>query len=52
MFGDLERNFWKFATLGVTAMVVGNIIMNPQGVVSITKAVGGTYVDVLRTIRR
>lgn len=52
MFGDFERNLWKFATLGVTAVVVGNIIVNWRGVVEITRAGGETYVNVLRTIRR
>lgn len=52
MFGDFERNMWKFATLGVTAVVVGNIIVNWRGAVEITKAAGGTYVNILQTIRR
>jgi hypothetical protein len=48
---SLERNFWRFATLGVTAVVLTNIILNPRGVVAITEQVGKSYVNVLRTIR-
>jgi hypothetical protein len=50
-FGSFERNAWKFATLGVTAVVLTNIILNPRGVVQITRQVGESYVSVLRTIR-
>lgn len=52
MFGDLERNAWKFATLGVTAVVVGNILVNWRGPVELVKATGSTYVNVLNAIRR
>ena len=49
---SFERQAWKFATLGVTAVVIGNIIVNWRGAVEITKAVTGGYVNVLREIRR
>lgn len=52
MFGDLERNVWKFATLGVSAVVVGNILVNWRGPVELVKASGATYVNILRELRR
>lgn len=49
---NFERNMWRFATLGVTAVVLSNIIMNPRGVVEITRAATGGYVNILEAIRR
>jgi hypothetical protein len=49
---DFERQAWKFATLGVTAVVLGNIIVNWRGPVELVKATGQTYVNVLNAIRR
>lgn len=49
---SFERNAWKFATLGVTAVVLGNVIVNWRGPVEIVKATGGAYVNVLNAIRR
>lgn len=52
MGNSFEQNVWRFATLGVSAVVLGNIIVNWRGVVEITKAGTGGYVNILNAIRR
>lgn len=52
MGGNFEANMWRFATLGVSAVVLGNLIVNWRGPVEITKAATGGYVNILNAIRR
>ena len=52
MGSDFERNMWRFATLGVTAVVLGNIIVNWRGPVELVKAGTGGYVNILKVLTR
>lgn len=52
MGAQLERDIFKLFGLGITAVVVGNIIVNWRGTTEIIKATGGAYTGILRELRR